>query len=194
MAKLLKALAFVQQLQRETVRAGDLVVDATAGQGFDTEFLARLVGEQGHVYAFDVQELALRRTKERLAAAGLLERVTLCHAGHEDMPTHVVRPVRSVMFNLGYLPGSDHRIITRPDTTVRAVQAAAELVQAGGLITLVIYPGHAGGVQEQAALTTYLSGLPQGQYTVARYEFINQINNPPLVIAIEKNAAERVFV
>lgn len=194
MAKLLKALAFAQQLQRETVRAGDVVVDATAGKGFDTEFLARLVGEQGHVFAFDVQELALQWTRERLLTADLLERVTLCHAGHEDMLAYAVRPVRSVMFNLGYLPGSDHQIITRPDTTVRAVQAAAELVQAGGLITIVIYPGHAGGVQEQIELTAYLSTLPQRQYTVARYEFINQRNNPPLVVAIEKNAAERVFV
>lgn len=188
MSKLLKALAFAQQLQKQTIVAGDTVIDATAGKGFDTEFLARLVGEKGRVYAFDVQETALRWTGERLAAAGLLERVTLCHAGHEEMLSFAIPPVRSVMFNLGYLPGSDHQIITRPVTTVQAVQAATEIVQPGGLITIVIYPGHAGGAQEQAELVEYLSGIPQREYTVARYELVNQINNPPLVIAIEKHA------
>ena len=34
------------------VRKGDLVIDATAGNGHDTVFLANLVGETGEVIAF----------------------------------------------------------------------------------------------------------------------------------------------
>lgn len=194
MPKLLKAVAFAHQLQRQTVTAGQVVVDATAGKGYDTEFLARLTGEQGHVYAFDIQAQAITWTGERLTAAGLRDRVTLCHAGHEDMQKHVAVPVQAVMFNLGYLPGADHDIITRPVTTLRAVQAAVQMLKSGGLITIVFYPGHDGGAQERQELEPYLSTLPQRQYTVARYEMINQVNNPPLVVAIEKNAEERVFL
>lgn len=193
MSKLVQAVAFAQQLQKQVITAGHTVVDATAGKGSDTEFLAREAGAQGHVYAFDIQEQALQWTKERLTAAGLADRVTLCHAGHEDMLRHVPGPVQAVMFNLGYLPGADHTVITRPSTTVQAVQAAVQLLRTGGLITVVIYPGHAGGFEERAALEQYLSVLPQRQYTVARYEIINQKNNPPLVVAIEK-IPERVFL
>lgn len=194
MSKLLKAVAFAHKLQEQAVAAGQIVVDATAGKGYDTEFLARLVGVQGRVYAFDIQAQALKWTGERLAAAGLMDRVILCHAGHEDILEHVPGPVRAVMFNLGYLPGADHNIVTRPDTTVRAVQAAVQLLQVGGLITIVIYPGHPGGAQERRELELCLSSLPQRQFTVVRYEMINQVNNPPLVVAIEKNAEERVFL
>lgn len=41
---------------RDYIREGDICVDATAGNGGDTEFLCRLAGESGKVYAFDVQE------------------------------------------------------------------------------------------------------------------------------------------
>lgn len=194
MSKLLKAVDFAHQLHKQIITAGDIAIDATAGKGFDTEFLARLVGEQGHVYAFDIQMQALQWTGERLSAAGLRDRVTLYHAGHEDMLMYLSGRVRSVMFNLGYLPGANHNIITQPATTVRAVQAALQILQIGGLITIVIYPGHIGGAQEQQALEAYTASLPQREYTVIRYEIINQVNNPPLVVAIERNAEERVFV
>lgn len=194
MPNLLNAVAFAQHLQKQVIRAGNIVIDATAGKGFDTEFLAQLVGEQGHVYAFDIQKQALQWTRERLTVAGLMDRVTLCLTGHENMFRHVSGRVKAVMFNLGYLPGADHDIITRPDTTLRAVQSATQLLQVGGMITVVIYPGHAGGTQERKELENYAASLPQKQYTVIRYEIINQINNPPLVVAIEKNAEERVFL
>ena len=46
----------------EILRPGDIAVDATMGNGKDTQFLCELVGETGRVYAFDVQEEALERT------------------------------------------------------------------------------------------------------------------------------------
>ena len=49
--KLHRILPFARQLFSETVNAGETVVDATAGNGNDTLFLAELVGENGHVYS-----------------------------------------------------------------------------------------------------------------------------------------------
>lgn len=109
----------------EILRPGDVAVDATMGNGKDTQFLCELVGETGHVYAFDVQEEALERTAARLEAAGLRARATLILAGHETMRENVPVSPRAVMFNLGWLPGAAHNVTTRTETTMRAVQARA---------------------------------------------------------------------
>ena len=50
----------------EHVKEGDLCIDATMGNGNDTLLLSRLCGEKGHVLAFDIQEIALANTRERL--------------------------------------------------------------------------------------------------------------------------------
>ena len=50
----------------EHVKEGDLCIDATMGNGNDTLLLFRLCGEKGHVLAFDIQEIALANTRERL--------------------------------------------------------------------------------------------------------------------------------
>ena len=73
----------------EILRPGDIAVDATMGNGKDTQFLCELVGETGRVYAFDVQEEALERTAARLEAAGLRARAALILAGHETMRENV---------------------------------------------------------------------------------------------------------
>ena len=50
---------------------GDTVIDATCGTGKDTLALAKAAGRDGCVYAFDIQEEAIRRTKDRLRENGL---------------------------------------------------------------------------------------------------------------------------
>jgi 16S rRNA C1402 N4-methylase RsmH len=186
MAKLCKAITYAHHLQKSVINLGAVVVDATAGKGHDTELLARLVGETGLVYAFDIQQQALDLTHQRLKSAGLEKQVTFCHAGHEHMLEYIKSPIQAVMFNLGYLPGGSHDIITRSHTTVQALQAAIQLLAVGGLITVVVYPGHMGGKEEQQAVECFVSSLPQQQFTVIRYAVVNQVNNPPLVVAIEK--------
>ena len=110
------------------VKSGDIAIDATMGNGHDTEKLARLVGENGHVYAFDVQEQAVNNTRTRLLEAGLAERATLHLASHDQMAELVLEPVRLVMFNLGWLPGGDKRITTRLESTLKAVNASLSLL------------------------------------------------------------------
>ena len=51
------------------LKPGDVAVDFTMGNGHDTEFLSKTVGPEGFVYAFDIQEQALRR---RLAYIGVI--------------------------------------------------------------------------------------------------------------------------
>jgi predicted methyltransferase len=144
------------------VRPGDVVVDATAGNGHDTLALAQLVGPTGRVFAFDIQLLALRRTAELLAPHGSLP-VTLELRDHAEMPE--VIPVShhgqlaAVVFNLGYLPHGEKSIVTRPETTIVAIRAAAKLLRPGGLLSIMTYPGHPGGWEEEETISTQLQQL-----------------------------------
>ncbi len=168
------------------ISPGDRVVDATCGNGHDTLFLARAVGQAGRVYAFDVQSRAIEQTQARLAQHGLSERVELIQAGHESLDQYVPRPVRAMVFNLGYLPGSDKRRVTQKATTVMAAQKGLALLAPGGIIMIVIYAGHSEGALEKKALHEFSAGLSQQEYNVFVIDLINQANNPPVVLGIEK--------
>ncbi|MGX9135648.1 class I SAM-dependent methyltransferase [Rummeliibacillus sp. JY-2-4R] len=184
--KLQRVLQYAQFLLQDTVADGDIVVDATAGNGYDTAFLAQLVGEMGHVYAFDIQQQAIDSTKSRLEDIGLADRVSVILDGHENVANYVEEPISAAIFNLGYLPGSEHEIITKPDTTLKSIEDLLNLLKVGGIIVLVVYYGHAGGKNERDQVIEYVSNLPQKNVHVLRYEFINQKNDPPFIIALEK--------
>ena len=173
---------------RRALRPGDVAVDATMGNGKDTQFLCELVGEQGHVYAFDVQPEALGRTRERLNAAGLLSRATLLLAGHETMREHVKKAPQAVAFNLGWLPGAGHAVTTRVETTLAAVAAACELIVPGGVVTVCVYPGHEEGQRELEALTAWTRELSVRQFSVLSHRFLNAAPNTPQLLLIQKNA------
>lgn len=169
------------------VRAGDTVVDATMGNGKDTLFLCGLVGESGHVYAFDVQAEAVARTQERIVEAGYAARTTLLLAGHETMAEHVAGPVQAVMFNLGWLPGAEHIVTTRTDTTLAAVQAAIALIVPGGIVTVCVYPGHDEGARELEALRQFTAGLDVRRFNVLHHSFVNASSQTPQLFLIQKN-------
>ncbi|MCG5534844.1 tRNA (mnm(5)s(2)U34)-methyltransferase [Ectothiorhodospira mobilis] len=143
------------------ISPGALAVDATAGNGHDTRFLAEAVGATGRVWAFDVQTPALEATARRLQAAGLTQRVQLIHAGHEHLAAHLPPAARgrlaAVLFNLGYLPGGDHGRITQPETTLAALEAALAWLHPRGLVSVLAYRGHDGGEAEYEALQAWLS-------------------------------------
>ena len=170
-----------------TIREGDTVVDATMGNGKDTLFLCELVGETGHVYAFDVQPEAVERTRERVAEAGYAQRTTLLLAGHETMAEHVEGPVQAVMFNLGWLPGAEHAVTTQTETTLKAVSAALDLIAPGGIVTVCVYPGHEEGTRELHALKAYVSELSVRTYNVLYHHFANAAAQTPQLFLIQKN-------
>lgn len=182
--KLERVLPYVKTLLKSTVSNGNHVIDATAGNGHDSLFLAQLVGVDGHVYSFDVQKTAIEATLLRLAE--WRNNTSVIHAGHETILQHVHSEISAAVFNLGYLPGADHTIITRPETTIQAIEGCLQLLKVGGLIVLVVYHGHDGGGSERDGLLDYVRSLPQSYVHVLKYEFINQQNHPPFVLAIEK--------
>jgi tRNA G37 N-methylase Trm5 len=172
-------------LQR-AVAPGDTVIDATMGNGHDTLALCRLVGENGRVYAFDVQPEAVENTRRRLAEAGLSARARLFCLGHEHLAEQITEPVSAAVFNLGWLPGGDHGVTTRWETTKTAVQAALGLLKSGGMLVICAYPGHPEGDRERAALTAYLAALRPQDFNVLHHRFLNAGPGAPECFAVQK--------
>lgn len=135
---------------------GDLAVDATAGNGHDTLFLARTVGADGRVRAFDIQRAALDATRRRLEKHGVAERVVLIHASNAALAAHLPECARgevgAVMANLGFLPGGDAGIVTHTMDTLKMLDAAIGVLRPGGVVSVVAYPGHPGGDTEASAV------------------------------------------
>ncbi|MEJ9281298.1 class I SAM-dependent methyltransferase [Ureibacillus thermosphaericus] len=181
-----RVLPYAKTLLSSVINEGDIAVDATAGNGHDTLFLANLVGETGFVYAFDIQQQAVDVTIQRLKENGLEHRARVILDGHEQLSKYVQEEVSGAVFNLGYLPGGNHDIITKGETTISAIEQLLSLLKIGGMIVLVIYHGHEGGKEERDAVIEFVKSLPQKYVHVLRYEFINQKNDPPFIIALEK--------
>lgn len=188
-------LFVLNQAQRwitERIKSGDVVVDATAGNGSDTLFLAQSVGNSGKVYAFDIQAAALERTRQRLDSAASpddLAPVSLEQTGHENMASRILPEhhglISVIMFNLGYLPGASQAVITKPSTTLAALEAAVRLLRSGGLLTIVVYPGHEGGDQEADAVLSWASNLSPSLAQTIVYRFLQKPTAPYLLALIK---------
>ncbi|AYJ41523.1 SAM-dependent methyltransferase [Lactiplantibacillus pentosus] len=186
--QLSSALAFSHALMNQVVNPGDHVIDATVGNGHDTVYLAKLVGTTGHVDGFDIQPAAIAATTKALTAAGFNHQATLWQTGHEHIADKIAadEPIKCAVFNLGYLPGGDKSIITKPTTTLTAIKAIQERLVTNGLIILLVYAGHPGGAAEAKAVLDYATSLDQHQFQVLQYQFVNQVHVPPYLLAIQK--------
>lgn len=181
-------LAYAHQILKESVVKGDVVIDATVGNGNDTVLMATLVGETGKVYGFDIQKQAIQTTREKLLLTGLWPQTELILDGHENMVQYIPDDIKisAATFNLGYLPKSDKNIITQAATTIPALKQTLKLLRKGGIITIMVYYGHEGGMEEKDGVETFVHSLSQDDFHVLEYKFVNQINNPPFLYVIEK--------
>lgn len=188
--KLKRILPFARNLLQLAVGEGDYAIDATIGNGHDTVMLASLVGETGHVYGFDIQQEALESTTGRIKDKQLFDRVSLFQKSHDQLlatiPNKAHGKISGAVFNLGYLPGGNKEIVTKPDSTIKAIEQLLEIMKPEGIIVLVVYHGHEEGAVERDQLLEYCTTLDQNRAHVLMYRFMNQVNNPPFIIAIEK--------
>lgn len=178
------ATEWAHQVLAGKIRAGAWVVDATAGNGHDTLFLARQVGSTGHVFVFDVQEEALQETRRRLVDSKIQEdSFTLIMESHslikETLPREALGRIEAVVFNLGFLPGGDKRMSTQCASTVAALTSASTLLAPGGVLTVVAYPGHAAGKDEAEAVSHWMSALAPERFEVQNIRAVNRMQPAP---------------
>lgn len=182
------SVRWAQLMLADRLRPGDVVVDATMGNGHDTLFLSECVSPGGHVHAFDVQPAALEETRKRVPA----EVSTLHLAGHETLretlPVEIHGRIAALMFNLGYLPGSDKSCITRTETTLAALAQAIDLLKPGGILTLAVYPGHEGGAEESREIAKWAAELDSRRFEVQHLRPVNRSAAPPELWTIWKTA------
>lgn len=155
-------------------------IDATAGNGHDTLFLAELVGPTGRVWAVDIQADAIARTQLRVGE--WIDRVELHRADHANLksivPAEMHGRISIVMFNLGYLPGGEKSMITRTGSTLVALDAASELLGPGGLLSMIAYPGHPGGDQEALAVASWIAAQAE-TFEIASEPLPNAVASSP---------------
>ena len=168
------------------LQEGDTAVDFTMGNGHDTEFLSKTVGEAGRVYAFDVQEQAVASTRKNLAAAGCPQNYTLILDSHHNVKKYVTGPIKAGMFNLGYLPGSDKSVTTMRETTMPAIEAALDLLDHDGVLLIAVYPGHAEGDAEGKMVLDYLSALDRRAICCTLIRIINSPTSPFFIVVEKK--------
>ena len=169
------------------LQKGDTAVDFTMGNGNDTAFLSESVGEEGKVFAFDIQEEALTSTRAHLQELGRPENYTLICASHHLVKDYVKEPIKAGMFNLGYLPRSGKKnVTTMRVTTMPAVEAAIDLLSPDGILMIAIYPGHEEGDLEGKMLADYFATLDRRKICVSRFQIVNSPTSPYFFIVEKK--------
>ena len=182
------AQQFSHEMILSTNLENGLFIDATAGNGHDTLFLAQHIDSTSKILSFDIQETAILQTRQLLQKHDLAPKVTCILDSHANISNYLGNQdlVRLAIFNLGYLPGSDKKIITTPSSTLEAIRILLDRLEKKGKIIIVSYYGHDGGLEEKNSVEELIKTLPQKEWSVLKYQFINQINSPPICYVIEK--------
>ncbi len=181
----MNTLTIVHDFLRRHVRPGAFCIDATAGRGRDTALLCRLVGEQGRVLAFDIQDDAIRQTRALLESEGL--RAEVIQDSHANMAQYASPgTVDCIVFNFGRLPGGDPKIFTTAASSLPAIDAGLDLLRPGGIMALALYYGKENGYDEKNAILSHLKSINDRMFTVLACDWLNRRNDPPLPIFIWK--------
>ena len=168
------------------LKEGDVCADFTMGNGHDTAFLSNTVGENGKVYAFDIQEKALISTRETLKKENCPDNCVLIHDSHHNSKKYITEKIKAGMFNLGYMPGSGNKALTtKRETTLPAVKNAIELLDNDGILLIAVYPGHEEGYYEGLELEDYLKTVSRFEMSISKFQIVNSPTSPFFFI-IEK--------
>jgi tRNA G37 N-methylase Trm5 len=149
------------------------------GNGYDTVFLSKTVGETGTVVAFDIQEAALTSTEQNLRKNDCPDNWRLICASHDRAPEFIKGKIKAGMFNLGYLPGAGKKeLTTKRSSTLPAVKSAIEMLGEDSILLVAVYPGHPEGAAEGEELTQYFSTISRFKYSIAQFRMVNSPESP----------------
>ncbi len=195
-SSLIRIVTWSQKLVCEVLNPGDLAIDLTAGKGRDTLALAEAVGHAGQVVSFDTQAGALQQTGELLQGHGYAveswtedreiptgHEIVLVHACHSSLKRLLSRRAMAITANLGYLPGGDRTLITRPESTLSAITQSLDLLSVGGRLAVTVYPGHCGGMEEAQRVDNLFTTLPRDIWQVLLLRVANRDQAPYLMVA-----------
>lgn len=185
----LRVTSLAWDLIKGLIKPGDLVIDATAGNGKDSLKLAGAVGETGRVLAFDIQKEAIEATRHLLVDHGLENRVQLINDDHGHFGDYLEekKEMKAMMVNLGYLPGGRHELVTQAANTIKLLSTGLEKLTSGGMITVCLYPGHEEGARETKAILNWSKGL-QKPFLAHHFKSLNR-QDPPSLLILQKHGS-----
>ncbi len=171
----------------QVLSIGDLAIDATCGNGYDTVHLAHLClnGSKGSLIGFDIQELAITNTKNKITtelSEDQAQQIKLINCSHMEIEAYVAEESATlIVYNLGYLPGGDKSVTTKTENTLESVAKSLPLVKIGGAISITCYPGHPEGLNEQKALLDFTYSLDPKEWSVVHHTWQNRKTSPSLL-------------
>ena len=179
-------LDLAQLFWKKILQPGDWAIDATCGNGQDTAKLAQIIGSAGGIIAIDLQKEAIASTQNRLRNSQACPIHFFCQC-HSSFPSFCLeKPIRLIVYNLGYLPGGNKQLTTQTATTLASIQTALTLLQPGGMVSITCYPGHAEGACEQAALIDMVNQLDPHLWSCSHHVWENRKKSPSLLL-LQKN-------
>lgn len=156
----------------------NIAVDATLGNGHDTDFLAENFKK---VYAFDIQKCACDSYEDKNK-----ENVQVVNNSHEYIKDYVLENPDCIMYNLGFLPGGNKEITTMHESSLKSIKDGLEILKSGGIMSVAIYRGHDEGKVEENIIIDYVKRLPKDKYGVMEHCFLNRSETAPILLIIEK--------
>lgn len=169
-------IALAHRYWKEHLNPGDIAIDMTCGNGHDALYLSQLL-PLGKVYGFDIQAEAIEATRKRTNGA-----VELIHSSHEEIDRLLLpKSPRLIVYNLGYLPGNDHSIVTKAESTLTSLEKAIALLSPGGAISITCYPGHEEGEIEERAVLDFAKKLSWEKWSVCHHRWLNRLKSPSLL-------------
>ena len=169
----------VNLIYERFVKSGDIVIDATCGNGNDTLKLCKLAKK---VFAFDIQKQATDITKKVLNKQNI-SNYEIINDSHEYMDKYLnnyIGKISLITFNLGYLPNGNKNIMTNYKSTLKAIKNGFKLLNKKGIILITCYP-HKEGKKESKMIIDYLNNNKMS-YTIYKN---TTNNNAPFLIKIK---------
>lgn len=145
----MKNNTFIQKYLKSIITKDDVVCDMTLGNGNDSYYLSSLAKK---VYGFDINPLAIERSKDKLIG---VNNVSIINDSHFNFDLYVNEKIKLFIFNLGYLPNANEDTITKADITLETFKKAYEYLDSG-YIVITFYIGHLGGLDEYYILDKYI--------------------------------------
>ncbi len=170
-----------------------IYIDATAGNGYDTLFIAKMLKKDGFLYSFDISEKAIINTKKLLKENNInSDNIKIINDSHENTDKYITdKKIKAAMFNLGYLPNSDKNTITKAKSTIYAIEMILNMLADKGVVTICSYVGHDGG-EEDREVRGYLLSLDKKAYEISVMEMMGRTGAPVLYLIIKKERMQNV--
>lgn len=177
--------SLIDYILKNYIKNDMIIADMTLGNGYDSCNILSYLNGTGFLYALDIQDLAINKSMENLKKINY-NNYKLIKDSHINFDKYIKEEIDLAIFNLGYLPGGDKSITTKSEDVLICIEKLLVKLKNNGLVLLTLYPGHKNGADEKECLEKYFKILNQKNFNVLKYDFINQKNNPPYVIMIEK--------